>query len=211
MKTTSQLTHTTTCTNPNHVAEFPRCLFKYGVKICKYHEMYRFSWELFEYWVYRARFRGENPSAGGKWNAVLGTHYLSFAKLFLSAFAATTPEPMCECDCEYYSKLQKWDAKAEEEAILKITPEEKQEEAVTELKETKKKLAVNTTKLSSNTRKYISAQDTRTSAQGIGYIGAVFLGLVGVSVVLCDLISVKQHIQTIQTGVVYSNKKKYKK
>ncbi|XP_069104444.1 uncharacterized protein [Argopecten irradians] len=115
--------------------------------------------------------------------------------------ALVTPDPvMCECECEYYDKLQKWKEKAEEEKRLNITAEQKAEEAKNELKNTKQKLSVNTTTLSSNTRKYVSAKDDRTSAVGLGYMGAVFLGFMVTGIIACDLISIKQHVHAARTG-----------
>lgn len=48
------------------------------------------------------------------------------------------------------------------------------------------KLAVEKANLSSNQRKYVSAHDPRVSAQGIGYIGIIFLILVFGGILVLD-------------------------
>ncbi|OWF56697.1 uncharacterized protein LOC110463765 [Mizuhopecten yessoensis] len=113
----------------------------------------------------------------------------------------TQPVPeLCECDCVYYEKLNKWQEKTEKEKKRNISTEEKLEEAETELKNTQKKLSVNTSTLSSTARKFVSAEDNRTSAVGIGYFGAAFLGIIFASIVMCDLISIKRHWHNGKTG-----------
>ncbi|XP_067661592.1 uncharacterized protein [Haliotis asinina] len=64
-----------------------------------------------------------------------------------------------------------------------ITIEEVEEKA----KEIRKQLAVDPIMLSKSKRKFVSIQDTRMSAAGIGYIGGAFLTLVFGSIFLVDL------------------------
>lgn len=79
-----------------------------------------------------------------------------------------------------------------------LTEDEIRELVRPEIEATKKQLTVNKTELSSFKNKKISASDHRTSAQGLGLLGAGMLATVFGSFVLCDLLSVKKHIRNIK-------------
>ncbi|XP_033760578.1 uncharacterized protein LOC117342510 [Pecten maximus] len=125
---------------------------------------------------------------------------LAVLTIFNSHVTAQPDPDMCECECDYHDKLQKWKERAEEEKRLNVTAEEKREEAEIELKNTKRQLAVNTSTLSSNTRKYVSAEDNRTTAVSLGFMGAVLIAFMVAGIVACDLISIKQHVYAARTG-----------
>ncbi|KAK3102336.1 hypothetical protein FSP39_010592, partial [Pinctada imbricata] len=92
----------------------------------------------------------------------------------LTFSTVTTPNP-CTCICPNEHSHQ-------------ITEKELQYK-IRIIKET---LKVNKSNLSSHRRKYISAQDTRLSAKGIGIVAGLFLGLAFIMVLVLDL-STLQH------------------
>ncbi|XP_033760761.1 uncharacterized protein LOC117342671 isoform X2 [Pecten maximus] len=101
----------------------------------------------------------------------------------------------CPCDCAYYDKMMYWEVNALPEDM---TDDEKKETVRPEMEATKKQLTVNKTDLSSFRNKKISASDSRTSAKGLGMLGAIMLGFVFGSLVLCDLLSIKTHANNVK-------------
>ncbi|XP_021373347.1 uncharacterized protein LOC110463238 isoform X2 [Mizuhopecten yessoensis] len=101
----------------------------------------------------------------------------------------------CPCDCAYYDKLKYWEENPLPEGL---TDDEKKETVRPEMEATKKQLTVNKTDLSSFRNKKISASDDRSSAKGLGMLGAIMLGLVFGSLVLCDLVSLKRHANNVR-------------
>ncbi|XP_060068785.1 uncharacterized protein LOC132548902 [Ylistrum balloti] len=96
----------------------------------------------------------------------------------------------CPCDCAYYDKMKYWEDNA---LPADMTDDEKKETVRPEMEATKKQLTVNKTDLSSFRNKKISAADSRSSAKGLGMLGAIMLGLIFGSLVLCDIVSLKTH------------------
>ncbi|XP_069104838.1 uncharacterized protein [Argopecten irradians] len=101
----------------------------------------------------------------------------------------------CPCECSYYDKMKYWEDNALPEDM---TEEEKLETVRPEMEATKKQLTVNITDLSSFRNKRISASDSRSSAKGLGLLGAMLLAVVFGSLILCDLVSLKTHAHNVK-------------
>ncbi|XP_061170735.1 uncharacterized protein LOC133180182 [Saccostrea echinata] len=88
-------------------------------------------------------------------------------------------EVMCPCSCDYMDKIEYWDNETNQ---LRQYYELSQR-----LAQLKRLLSVNTKNLSSTVNKKISADDERPSASVAGYVGAAFIALVLVGIVLADV------------------------